>query len=381
MLKNKIYNYIAKEIAKSFITILFTFTAIAWTVRAVNFLDLMVEDGYSVGIYLQYSLFNLSSIITKFIPLAFLLALIISVLKLERNQELIVLWTSGVNKIKIANLLLLIALFVTIIQIFLALFVTPSTLNLSRDLLRNSNLMQVSSIIKTGDFSDSFKNITFYVEKKNDKGEMINIFIRDESNSLSTIISETDGASNTTIVAKKGLILQNKLVLFDGFFQSQDKLGKIKNVNFKKTEMAIDNFSTRTITSPKMQETSSYVLLQCLLNKNYSNIIIANCPFSKNKKEVVQNLSRRLGMPLYIPLISIIASFLLVYKKEKKFNFLKKYIFFLLGFFVLIFAEIMVRFSGISLTNFIIYFLFPIILMPIIYILLLKTIMSESKIQ
>ena len=48
MLKNKIYKYLTLEIFKSFLTILFAFTTIAWTVRAVNFLDLMVEDGYSV---------------------------------------------------------------------------------------------------------------------------------------------------------------------------------------------------------------------------------------------------------------------------------------------------------------------------------------------
>ena len=46
MLKNKIYKYLSSEILKNFITILLTFTAIAWVVRAVNFLDLMVEDGY-----------------------------------------------------------------------------------------------------------------------------------------------------------------------------------------------------------------------------------------------------------------------------------------------------------------------------------------------
>ena len=83
MLKNKIYKYFSIEIGKSFFTILFAFTTIAWTVRAVNFLDLIVEDGYSISIYLYYSLLNISTIITRFIPLSFLLALVISILKFE----------------------------------------------------------------------------------------------------------------------------------------------------------------------------------------------------------------------------------------------------------------------------------------------------------
>ena len=54
MLKNKIYKYFTKEILKSFIVILFAFTAIAWTVRAVNFLDLIVDDGHSLRTYLLF---------------------------------------------------------------------------------------------------------------------------------------------------------------------------------------------------------------------------------------------------------------------------------------------------------------------------------------
>ena len=104
MLKNKIYKYLTVEIFKNFITILLTFTAIAWTVRAVNFLDLMIEDGYTATIYFKYSLLNISTIASRFVPLSLLLSLIISISKFERQQELLILWTVGLNKIKIINI-------------------------------------------------------------------------------------------------------------------------------------------------------------------------------------------------------------------------------------------------------------------------------------
>ncbi len=381
MLKNKIYKYLGTEIFKSFITILFAFTTIAWTVRAVNFLDLMVEDGYSVLIYLQYSLFNISSIITRFIPLSFLLSLIITIVKFERQQELLILWTSGVNKLKIANFLFLIAVIITLAQIILAVLITPTALNKSRSLLRESNVKEISSIIKSNDFSDSFEQITFYIDKKNLNGEMINIFIRDDTNALSSIISESEGTSNTTVIAKKGIVSNNKLILFDGIIQTQNNVGKIKNIEFKKTELSIDSFVTRTIIEPKIQETSSILLLDCLMNKNKNNlnIITSNCPFTKNKKDIIENLSRRIGMPIYIPLVSLIASFLLIRKKEKKFNFLNRYIFFLIGFLILVAAEMMVRYSGLSEINFAIYFLMPFFLSPLIYFILSESINSEHK--
>ena len=46
MLQNKIYQNFIKEILKTFFIILFGLSVIAWTVRAVNFLDLIVENGY-----------------------------------------------------------------------------------------------------------------------------------------------------------------------------------------------------------------------------------------------------------------------------------------------------------------------------------------------
>ena len=104
MLQNKIYQNFTKEIIKTFLVILFGFSIIAWTVRAVNFLDLIVESGYSVLTYFQYSFLNLFGIMTKFIPLSFLIALIIFILKQIQENEFIILWTSGVKKIKVINL-------------------------------------------------------------------------------------------------------------------------------------------------------------------------------------------------------------------------------------------------------------------------------------
>jgi len=129
MLKNKIYKYLCSEIFKNFITILLSFSAIAWVVKAVNFLDLMVEDGYGSIIYFKYTLLSLTTIITRFIPLAFLLSLTISIIKFERQQEWLILWTSGLAKVKIANIFLLISFIVTLTQLILSLFVNPFLLN------------------------------------------------------------------------------------------------------------------------------------------------------------------------------------------------------------------------------------------------------------
>jgi len=374
MLKNKIYKYLSIVIFKNFITILLTFTAIAWTVRAVNFLDLMVNDGFSASVYFKYSLLNISTIATRFVPLSFLLSLILSVTKFERDQELMIIWTVGINKIRIANIFFILGFFLTMIQIFLGLIINPLSLNKSRSLLREVETKQVNSILRSNDFSDTFKGVTFYIDERKANNELINIFIKDTNGSLDTIVSEIDKSKDTTIFAKRGFIFNNKLILFQGTIQTQDENRTIKNINFEKTELVLASFSSRTITQPKIQETSSFELISCLTNKKLDKIL-HNCT---NKSTVVETLARRIGMPLYIPLISVITSFLLIYKKEKKFNYLKKYIIFSFAFIILIFAEILLKFSGFSLINLMLYSISPIILLLILYTFLIKN-MSYRK--
>ena len=378
MLKNKIYKYFSQEILKNFITILVIFTAVAWTVRAVNFLDLMVNDGFTANIYLKYSFLNITNIAMRFVSLSFLLSLIISIVKFERQQEFLILWTIGLNKIKIINIFFFIALLITLLQVLMSFFLNPFLLNKSRQLLKVTEVRQINNLLKSNEFTDSFKGITFYVAEKTKSNELNNIFIKDTNGSLNTMVSEVGNSDVSTIFAKKGYIANEKLILFDGFIQSLGEGKIIKNIFFKKTELNINNFTTRTITQPKIQETSSQILLQCLYGGNNNNNLL-NCSY-QSKKEVISALSRRLGTPLYLPLISIIASFLLIYKKENKYNYLRKYIIFIVGFIVLIFAEIFLKFTGFSVQNTFIYFLTPIILFMVTYLLLYKNLILVKKI-
>ena len=104
MLQNKIYQNFFLEIIRTFLTIVFGLSIIAFTVRAVNFLDLIVDSGYPLITYFKYSFLNLFGIAPKFIPLAFLLSIIIFIIKHVNDNEFDVLWVSGVKKIKIVKI-------------------------------------------------------------------------------------------------------------------------------------------------------------------------------------------------------------------------------------------------------------------------------------
>ena len=84
-------------------------------------------------------------------------------------------------------------------------------------------------------------------------------------------------------------------------------------------------------------------------------------------------------MPLYIPLVSILISFVLIYTKNKKTKILNRYLFFLLSFILLVLSELLVRFSGISNTGFYAYLFTPLILLPILYLILINKFKKELR--
>jgi len=384
MLSNKIYKHFFLELSKYFFLVLFTFSTIVWAVQAVNFLDLIVEDGHAVSLYLNYSLLNIPKILTKFIPLSFLLALVLTILKFDSENELIILWTSGLNKIKIINFFLKIALIVTLIQLFLAAFINPSVLNYSRSLIKASELNLISSTIRTNEFNDTIEGLTMYVEEKNELGIMKNVFIRDDSHRLSTI-ENREKTNSLTIFAKKGRLndeTKNSLILENGFIHSENKSKEIQIIKFKKTELFFDNLKTKSIIYPKVQETSSKILLNCFFKKTTHTLLKGDkdlkCHTKEERVEVLAEINRRFGMPLYIPLLALLSSFLLISREEIRAKGWYKYFYFGLAFAILITAEILVRYSGKSLIHGLFYYLLPFFCIPIIYIELIRRFYYEN---
>jgi len=386
MLSNKIYRHFFLELSKYFFLVLFTFSAIVWAVQAVNFLDLIVEDGHAVSLYLNYSLLNIPKILTKFIPLSFLLALVLTILKFDSENELIILWTSGLNKIKITNFFLKIALIVTLIQLLLATFINPNVLNYSRSLIKASDLDLISSAIKTNEFNDTVEGLTMYVEEKDEQGIMKNVFIRDDSHRLSTI-ENREKTVGLTIFAKKGWLNgegKNSLILENGTIHSENKSKEIQVIKFKKTRLFLDNLKTKSITYPKVQETPSKILLNCFFKKTTHSLLKERkdlklkCHTEEERVEILAEINRRFGMPLYIPLLSLLSSFLLVSREESKAKNWYKYFYFGLAFTILMTAEILVRYSGKSLTHGLFYYLLPLLCIPVVYIELIRRFYYEN---
>ncbi|SVB93445.1 uncharacterized protein METZ01_LOCUS246299, partial [marine metagenome] len=247
-----------------------------------------------------------------------------------------------------------------------------------------SDLDLISSTIKTNEFNDALEGLTMYVEEKNELGIMKNVFIRDDSHKLSTIENK-EKTTSLTIFAKKGRLnseTKNSLILENGVIHSENQSKEIQIIKFKKTELFFDNLKTKSIIYPKVQETPSKILLNCFFKKTTHTLLKGDrdlkCHTEEERVEILAEINRRFGMPLYIPLLALLSSFLLVSREESKVKSWYKYFYFGLAFTILITAEILVRYSGKSLTHGLFYYLLPLFCIPVVYIELIRRFYYEN---
>jgi lipopolysaccharide export system permease protein len=290
-------------------------------------------------------------------------------LKYEYNNELVIFWNFGINKINFINFFIKLSLIFLIFNILLNSLIVPYSQDKARSYIRSSDLDFFESILKPKKFIDVIDNLTIYFDEKTPDGDLKNILLKDNT--------KDDGFQLT--FAKKGqfqLKGNNKiLVLTDGKTLTKQN-ESISGFEFNKSDFNINKFSSSTTTQTKTQENSTREILECLyklhkVRNTEKNLMLAfgfiNCRL-ENLENIYQELYRRLIIPLYCPVLFMISLFLILQSKDSAlYNKIKLKVF-IFGFLFIIFLETSTKFIS---SNYIIncfIFMVPLFICSIIYL-------------
>ena len=338
-MKKMLFRKLLMDYMSFFLIALFSSSIVIWVFQAVNFLDIMIEDGRDYEIYISYSLLNFPKIINKIFPFVLFFSLFHLTIKYENNNELLIFWTFGITKIELTNFILKFSLILMLIQIFLSSIIIPISQDIARSFLRTSTVNFFGNFIKPQRFNDTIKNVTIYSEKKNAEGNLINLYLKKQ-------ISENDFQIT---YAKKGVFKKynntSTLVLYNGETITA-KNDQITNFSFSKSDFPLNNFKSNTTTYKKTQELTSLNLIRCVKllysKKPVNNSAIQNCS-KKNLRNIYQELYKRFIIPLYIPLLVFVPLLLTLTSKENLNYSRVKILTFMIGLFIIIFSETSIR--------------------------------------
>ena len=353
---------------------------VIWVFQAVNYLDIMIEDGRDYLVYIKFSALNFPKIVSKIFPFIIFFSFFYITIKYELSNELMIFWNFGIQKIHLINFILKVSLILMVSQIILTSLIVPKSQEKARFFIRTSSVNFFGNFIKPQKFNDTIKGVTIYSDQKDKSGNLYNLYLKKELGSNDFQIT----------YAKKGEFIEIRntpvLVLYEGAtITSRDK--KITNISFSKSDFSLANLETNTTTYIKTQEISSLKILKCIQNfylynkdvfeKNSENL--ENCSL-KNIQNIMKEFYKRLIIPFYIPLLSLIPFLLITTSKENpKYNKIRIFTF-LFGIGLIIFSETTIRFiSSLTLQN-IIFISIPIITILIFYIYLFYQFKANLKI-
>ena len=368
-MKKLIFKKIVKDISLFFLITIISISVIVWIIQAVNFLDLISEDGHGLKVYFLYTLFSLPKIISKILPFIFMISIFYIIIKYELNNELIIYWINGITKLNFVNILIQISLIYFLLQIFLTTVIVPYTLDKGRSYFRSSDVDLFSSIIKQKKFIDGVENLTIFVEKK-ENNLLKNIIIKEKisKNQSQIIVAQSGEILNNEEISKKIILNKGKIINTENNNQNI--------INFSTFSLDLSKFNPQTITHPKVQEMSSYNLIRCLnkiekikkIDKTVSNkVFFIGCNIEISIP-LLEEFLKRFFSPIFIILIGISSSLTIMTGKNEKTYRLKNILYFCLGIIFLIISEISLRYSGLGTSNMIVYFLIPLGLFISIYL-------------
>ena len=368
-MKKILFRKLLSDCLSFFFITLFSASIIIWVFQAVNFLDIMIEDGRDYLVYINYSLLNFPKIVSRVLPFVFFFSFFYVITKYELNNELMIFWNFGVNKFEFINFFFKFSILLAIFQTILVAAIVPKAQDTARSFLRSSSVNILENFIKEKKFNDTIKGVTIYSDSKGEDGSLNNIYLKKQNNRKNFQIT----------YAKKGILkkINNNqiLELFNG-----ETISVIDNrttrFKFSKSDFNFQNLETNTTTYVKTQEVRTDELVRCylklekisLLNINTDNVVLTNC-LPANLSNVLKELYKRIIVPFYLPILMLVLLFLTLKSKESINYFRYRVIIFLLGMVTLISSEMTLKFITSNIIE-----NFKIIVMPLVLVVILYSI-------
>ena len=371
-MKKILFRKILLDFIVFFLIALVSASVIIWVFQAVNFLDIIVEDGRDFGVYLNYTFLNFPKIISKIIPFAAFFSFSYILQKYESNNELMIFWNFGINKIELVNFFLKFSIILMAIQILLTAYVVPTSQAISRSIIKNSSVDFFESFVKPKKFNDNIKNLTIYADEKDKNGNLKNIYLKKDSGNNKYQITVAKTGVFKTINNSKVLVLYNGQTI-----NLVNK--KITNFYFSKSDFTLSQLDSDIIIQAKVQETSTMDHIKCLgyyfnkdltLNPDLVNDAPANFGLNcsvRSLDNIFQEMYKRFIIPLYLPVLILISLLLIVNSKESLLYNKYKTGVFIAGLVVIVLSESALKFVQNSFYANVQVIVAPIIIMIFLY--------------
>jgi lipopolysaccharide export system permease protein len=191
--------YMFRQALLVMLSVCLVFSFAVWLVQALRLIDLIVNRGLSVGIFLHLAVLILPRFIDVVLPIAVFVAVLFVYNKLIAESELVVMRAAGLGPTALAGPALLTGIAGTILLYSLTLYLLPAANRSFKDLQFEIRNRFASVLIQDGVFNTISDRLMIYVKSRDETGELLSILIYDrrQPDKPVTVFAERGAIANT----------------------------------------------------------------------------------------------------------------------------------------------------------------------------------------
>ena len=206
-------SYIFRQILGPFLFFVLVFTGVIWLGQSLRIIDTVVNHGQSAGVFLEFTLLLLPTVLSVVLPVAAFAATLYAMNRLFSDSEIVVMFASGLSATSLVRPVLMFSSLVMAVVFALTLYVMPTAQRQLKSRISEVKGDVAAAFLREGAFLSPVRGVTVYLRGMARPGEMLGIFVHDER----------DEDEITTYTAERAVLLSDadgtRLVMFDGVAQ------------------------------------------------------------------------------------------------------------------------------------------------------------------
>lgn len=189
------YNkYITRHLIYSTLLITFSLTSIVWLTQALRFIDFIVNQGVSIGVFLELTALLVPSLLFMILPPALFCAVLFVYNKLRTDSELVVLQAAGLSNWRLAKPAVEVAAGLTLFIYVIAFYLQPVSQQQFRQMQNFLKNNYASILLQDGVFNTPMSGLTVFIRTRDKHNILRGILVHDNRQPEAAVTMMADEA-------------------------------------------------------------------------------------------------------------------------------------------------------------------------------------------
>src|SRR5246127_3759924 len=192
MMMTSLERYILRQCFGVMIFVTAALSAAIWLAQSLRLIDLIVNRGLSIEVFLYLALLILPRFLDIVLPIGVFIAVLFVFNRLTAESELVVMRSAGLSHLALAKPVLMLAGIAFLVLMSLSAYFLPASNRAFKDMQFEIRSRFVSSLLQEGTFTTISDKLTIYIRGRDDQGEVTGLLISDSRDSQKpvTILAE-----------------------------------------------------------------------------------------------------------------------------------------------------------------------------------------------